>query len=94
MGIYVYDDQGNVIEKRSYNELFLQYGMPGDSDTTVDQPIRVPLTEKLAEAILEFGNKNGWWKTGIDSNIFTSVLLGAPYNRDYAWLLFCGCYAE
>ena len=93
MGAYIYDANGNVVEKRSYNELFIQYGMPDNADTPVDPPIRVPLTEKLAEAIQSFGDKNGWWKPDSETNIFTPVLLGAPYNQEYAWLLFCGYYS-
>ena len=92
MGAYVYDINGNIVEKRSYNELFHQYGMPTDAETSVDSPIRVPLTEKLAEAIKTFGEKNGWWQPNADSNIFTSAMLGAPYNQEYAWLLYCGYY--
>ena len=92
MGEYVYDMNGKVIEKRSYNELFHQYGMPSSADATVDEPVRVPLTAKLAEAIQSFGDKNGWWSETSESNIFTQALLGAPYNREFAWLLFCGYY--
>ena len=91
MGSYIKDVNGNISEKRSYNELFMQYGMPGTTEK-VDEPIRVPLTEKLAEAIKGFGDKNSWWAEGSDSNIFERVLLGAPYNREYAWLLYCGYY--
>ena len=94
MNTYIYDETtGSVIEKRSYNELFMQYGMPSDASTSVEEPIRVALTEKLAEAIKVFGEKQGWWKSNSDSNIFNKVLLGAPYNQEYAWLLFCGYYA-
>ena len=93
MNTYIYDATGTVIEKRSYNELFAQYGMPSEASAAVDAPIRVALTEKLAESIKVFGEKNGWWKTDSDSNIFTQVLLGSPYNQEYAWLLFCGYYA-
>lgn len=92
MNTYIYDEAGTVIEKRSYNELFMQYGMPSDASTSVDKPIRVPLTAKLAEAVRVFGDKNGWWNTNSDSNIFTLTLLGTPYNQEYAWLLFCGYY--
>lgn len=93
MGTYVYDENGKIVEKRSYNELFIQYGMPDNADATVDSPIRVALTEKLAEAIKTFGDRNGWWNPDSDSNLFTASLLGAPYNQEYAWLLFCGYYA-
>ena len=92
MGAYIYDMNGNITEKRSYNELFFQYGMPETAEEVVETPIRVPLTKKLAEAIQSFGDKNGWWSEG-DTNIFTSAMLGAPYNQEYAWLLFCGYYA-
>ena len=93
IGEYVYDVSGNVVEKRSYNELFHQYGMPDSADATVAEPVRVPLTAKLAEAIQSFGDKNGWWDPNSTANIFTQALLGAPYNQEYAWLLFCGYYA-
>ena len=93
MGVYVYDVNGKVVEKRSYNELFIQYGMSGSADSPVTAPIRVPLTKKLAEAIQNFGNKNSWWAPDSEMNIFTKVLLGQPYNQDIAWLLFCGYYS-
>jgi len=92
MGTYIYDMNGAVIEKRSYNELFYQYGMPSTSDTTPEDPIRVPLTEKIAEAIKTFGDNYSWWAIGSELNIFNKVLLGQPYNQEFAWLLFCGYY--
>lgn len=91
MGAYIYDSNGKIAEKRSYNELFMQYGMPSDA-TPVDKAIRVPLTEKLAEAIKAFGNNNSWWKEGSESNIFTPIHKTEPYNSEYAWLLYCGIY--
>ena len=90
MGEYVYDVNGKLVEKRSYNELFEQYGT---FDENLEEAVRVPLTKKLAEAVQSFGNKNGWWDPMSDSNIFVSVLLGSPYNQEYAWLLYCGYYA-
>lgn len=93
MGIYVYDDAENVIEKRSYNELFHQYGMPTDTSAPEGGAIRVPLTEKLAAAIREFGEKSEWWKAGSEKNLFTREIADAVYNQSFAWLLFCGYYA-
>ena len=92
IGTYIYDANGVVIDKRSYNELFIQYGMPNVGETELTEPLRVPLTEKLAEAIKVFGEDNGWWSATATSNIFTNALLGTPYNREYAWLLYCGYY--
>jgi len=80
-----------LVEKRSYNELFIQYGMAAPGEDPIKDPIRIPLTQKLAEAIQSFGDKNGWWDPMSTTNIFAS--LGAPYNQEYAWLLFCGYYA-
>lgn len=91
MGAYIYDINGNLVEKRSYNELFIQYGMAAPGEDPIKDPIRIPLTQKLAEAIQSFGDKNGWWDPMSTTNIFAS--LGAPYNQEYAWLLFCGYYA-
>lgn len=93
MGAYIYDINGDVAEKRSYNELFLQYGMPDTADEKPAEPVRVPLTAKLADAIKTFGDKNSWWAEGSESNIFDRVLLGSPYNLEYAWLLYCGYYS-
>ena len=92
MGAYIYDINGNIVEKRSYNELFIQYGMPDNTETILEEPVRVPLTDKLAEAVISFGEKNGWWDPTAETNLFTQSLLGAPYNQEYAWLLFCGYY--
>ena len=94
MGAYIYDVNGNLVEKRSYNELFIQYGMAAPGEDPIKDPIRIPLTKKLAEAIQTFGDKNNWWNPTSDANIFTPALLGAPYNQEYAWLLFCGYYVE
>ena len=91
MGVYIYDENGAVVEKRSFNELFHQYGMPSDTTAPENGPIRVPLTEKLALAIQSFGEKSGWWASGSSNNIFS--LAGMSYNQTYAWLLFCGYYA-
>ena len=65
---------------------------PMEATSAPTEPVRVPLTEKLAEAVKAFGDKNGWWSDNEDTNIFTRVLLGAPYNQEYAWLLYCGYY--
>lgn len=92
MGLYVYDDNGNVIEKRSFNELFHQYGMPTDDTAPEGGPVRVPLTQKLAEAIQSFGEKSEWWKPGSEKNIFSNAGFNG-YNQAFAWLLFCGYYA-
>ena len=91
MGVQIIDNDGKLVEKRSFNELFHQYGMPTTADP-VDEPIRVPLTQKLADAIREFGNKSGWWGSDPNMNIFTRTLSGATYNQEYAWLLYCGIY--
>lgn len=91
MGIYVYDDFGGLLEKRSFNELFLQYGMPSDT-TPVTSPIRVPLTQKLADAVKSYGDKVGWWNPESAQNLFTQSLPSAIYNEDFAWLLFCGIF--
>lgn len=93
IGEYIYDSNGNVVEKRSYNELLIQCGMPDPmTEGSAEPGVRVPLTEKLAEAVKSFGEKQGWWEEGADSNIFNRVFNGVPYNQEYAWLLYCGYY--
>ncbi|MBR7181981.1 MAG: hypothetical protein IKD28_04275 [Clostridia bacterium] len=91
IGRYIYDINGDVVEKRSYNELFAQYGIGVTEDTMTKDTVRVPLTKKLAEAIQVLGEKQSWWAAGSDANIFTPVL-GNSYNQEFAWLLFCGYY--
>ena len=92
MGVYIYDANGKVVEKRSYNELFMQYGMPGNEDESVSEAIRVPLTAKLADAIKTYGERAEWWKQGSSMNIISAALMGAPYNAEYAWLMYCGYF--
>ena len=65
---------------------------PQELITSRQNPL-VMLTAKLAEAIQSFGNRNSWWDPDSDANLFTTTLLGAPYNQEFAWLLFCGYYA-
>ena len=93
MGTYIYDVNGNLVEKRSYNELFIQYGMPAPGEDPTTDPIRIPLTQKLAEAVQSFGNNNSWWTPLSGGNIFEPVLQGVAYNQEFAWLLYCGYYA-
>lgn len=93
IGEYVYDTEGVLLEKRSFNELFGQYGISSNAEEVKKEPVRVPLTKKLAEAVQSFGNKQSWWREGSDANIFDQVLLGTYYNVGYAWLLYCGIYA-
>ena len=96
MGEYLYDLNGNLVEKRSYNELFRQYGLfieTEEGDSPVNDPVRVPLTKKLVEAVQSFGTKNGWWDFDDDLNIFKLAFSTTPYNQEYAWLLYCGYYA-
>lgn len=92
IGRYIYDINGDVVEKRSYNELFLQYGIAETEQEVAEVgTIRVPLTQKLAEAVQEFGKMQSWWEIGSDANIFVGA--GFPsYNQEFAWLLFCGIY--
>ena len=66
--------------------------MPLSEDENVSEAIRIPLTAKLAEAIKNFGEQNHWWDPMSEMNIFTKVLMGSPYNSQYAWLLFCGIH--
>lgn len=96
MGVYLYDDNGNVVEKRSYTELFIQYGLVIDETESAGN-IKVPLTAKLAEAIQAFGNQMNWWAEDSSQNIFyngeSALLPAEKLNTEFAWLLFCGYYA-
>lgn len=82
-GGYVYDENGEFVNKFTYNSMIGAYIEYCDSNGVY------PLTAELAEAIQCHGNSTGWWKPGTANFLFT----GKSYVPENAWLFLC-CTAE
>lgn len=83
---YVFDGNGEVIEKISYSECLLEYIEFADEATGV-----YPLTEDLKLIIQERGNYVGWWDSTSPGFIFNDNA-GVPIpdlNKENAWLFMC-----
>ncbi len=80
IGGYVYDGEGNFIEKRLYNSMIKTYMEYVDGTYGV-----VPLTEELAECIKLHGENNGWWNPESGGYLFDDLLI----NEENAWLFLC-----
>ena len=83
---YVFDADGNFVEKVSYSECLLEYIEFADDATGV-----YPLTEDLKTIIQERGEYVGWWDSTSPSFIFKDTA-GMPIpglNVDNAWLFMC-----
>ena len=83
---YVFDEDGNFVEKVSYSECLLEYIEFADDATGV-----YPLTEDLKTIIQERGEYVGWWDSTSPSFIFKDTA-GMPIpglNVDNAWLFMC-----
>ncbi len=79
-GGYVYDENGNFVNKYRYNEMVKTYMEYTDSTYGV-----VPLTEEFAEAIKLHGEFNGWW----DSDSYGYLFDGMIVYPDNLWLFLC-----
>ena len=83
---YVFDENGEFVEKISYSECLLEYIECADDNAGV-----YPLTEDLKTIIIERGNYVGWWDSTSPSFIFKDSA-GTPIpglNEDNAWLFMC-----
>lgn len=80
IGGYVYDENGNFVEKRNYNSMIQSYMELVDGKTGV-----VPLTTELAECIKLHGESNHWWDATSPNYLFGLV----DANLDNAWLFLC-----
>lgn len=78
-GGYVYDENGEFVNKYAYNNMIGAYIEHCDSNGVY------PLTAELAEAIKCHGNSTGWWKPGTANFLFT----GKPFVQENAWLFLC-----
>ena len=79
-GGYVFDEDGNYVEKRIYNDMLKKYWENCDSTYGV-----YPLTEQLAEAIQVHGNNAGWW----DKDNEGTYIFSADVFDENAWLFLC-----
>ena len=80
IGGYVYDEEGNFLDKYRYNDMIKTYMDLADSKYGV-----VPMTEELAECIKLHGESNGWWNSENPGYIFE----GIDVDADNAWLFLC-----
>ena len=79
-GGYTYDENGNYVDKRIYNDMLKEYWEKCDATTGV-----YPLTAELAEAIQVHGDNAGWWDKDNSGTYIFKVLV----NPDTAWLFLC-----
>ncbi|MBO7196875.1 MAG: carboxypeptidase regulatory-like domain-containing protein [Clostridia bacterium] len=80
IGGYLYDEQGNFVDKYSYNSMIGEYMNDADDEYGV-----VPLTEELAECIKIHGESNGWFDRNGYGYLFTDILV----NAENSWLFLC-----
>lgn len=80
VGGYIYDEDGNFVDKLSYNVMIKDYMKHCDSTYGV-----VPLTTELAECIQLHGTQNGWWNSESGNYLFD----GHYIVETNAWLFLC-----
>ena len=77
---YVYDENGDFVDKELYNSLIMQYSELCDEATGI-----YPLDSYLMRAIKNGGNQKGWWKSGSMNYLFGTNVI----DVDSAWLFVC-----
>ena len=80
IGGYIYDENGDFVEKRNYNLMIEEYMKYCDSKYGV-----VPLTEELAECMMLHGTSTGWWNPSAGNYLFE----GDDVVLENAWLFLC-----
>ncbi len=81
MSCYIYDDNGTLVKKESYNTLIEAYAAACGSKGVI------PLDKTIADAIKNTGDHRDWW---------SSFIFGDDVGRvvdENAWLFAC-CYEE
>ena len=81
MSYYVYDDNGTLVRKESYNTLIEAY-----ADACGSKGV-IPMDKTIAEAIKNTGDHRGWWEGFIFGDDAALVV------KNNAWLFAC-CYEE
>ena len=79
-GGFVYDENGNYIEKRIYNDMLESYYEVCDGRYGL-----YVLTTELAEAIRVHGDNSGWW----DMDNPNTCIFNSDVNENIAWMFFC-----
>ena len=77
LGVYVYDDEGNVISKDSYNELIWAYNEVSDGGY-------YPLDQTLADMMLAVGNYIGWYDASSPMSLFGAQLIVPEHAHLFA----------
>lgn len=85
IGGYIYDEDGNFITKKSYNNMIKTYLEYCDDKTGV-----YPLTDELLDMIKVHGNSAGWWKPNTVNYLFDTEFI----NQEMAWLFMCSYVIE
>ena len=80
IGGYVYDDDGNFVNKYCFNDLIIAYMDMVDETYGV-----VPMTEDLANCIKIHGTSNGWYNSESNGYIFEGILV----EPELSWLFLC-----
>ena len=84
MSSYIYDDDGNYVNKEAYNSLINQYYALSDIESGL-----YPLDKYIERAIKNHGNSAGWWNKKSPLYLFGE----SKINEDSAWLFAC-CTVE
>ena len=80
VGGYVYDENGNFVEKRNYNSMIQSYMELVDGKTGV-----VPLTTELAECIKLHGESNRWFDSTSPNYLFGTY----DVVEELTWMFLC-----
>ena len=65
IGGYIYDENGDFVDKLNYNLMIEEYMKYCDSKYGV-----IPLTEELAECMKLHGTSTGWWNSSAGNYLF------------------------
>ena len=79
---YLYDENGNFVQRESYNEIILEY------ETVANEDGVVPLDDQLIYVIKTAGNFMGWWNFSDNLDIFGDKIV----DPAIAWLFACAVY--
>ena len=80
IGGYIYDENGDFVDKLNYNLMIEEYMKYCDSKYGV-----IPLTEELAECMKLHGTSTGWWNSSAGNYLFN----GVDIVEENAWLFLC-----
>ena len=77
LGVYVYDEAGNVISKDSYNDLIWAYNKVADGGY-------YPLDQTLADMMLAVGNYMGWYDASSPTSLFGAAMIVPEHAHLFA----------